>query len=117
MAQGIDTIKKDIQLIIDAVKQSEASFSDGFQYTDLFSFVGILSQIPDAIKSKDALVAQVKDLTQDEVAEVLAFVDSQFSIGNKKLEGNIKDGINVVFSLLTFIKGLKAAEVVAPVQA
>lgn len=117
MAQGIETLKKDIQLIVDAIKQSEASFKDGFQLTDLFSFVNVLSQVPGAIDSFKTVVEEAKDLTQDEVKALLDFVSAQLSLTNKKVEQNIKDAIAVIFAVLAFIKGLKAAPVVAPVAA
>lgn len=114
---GIDTLKKDIQFIADAIKQSEASFADGFQFTDLFSFVGILSQVPGVVNSVKEVQAEIVDLQSDEVTQLLDFISTTFVLKNAKLEQNIKDAIAVVFAVLTFIKGLKAAPVVTPIVA
>ena len=62
------TIDKDLQEIIDViagtVKTATDQLADGFQYTDIFAFVPVLSSIPTAIKGNENAWAYLKDMTE-----------------------------------------------------
>ena len=61
-------VDKDLQEIIDviagAVKTAKEQLADGFQYTDIFAFVPVLSSIPTAIKGNENAWAYLKDMTE-----------------------------------------------------
>lgn len=100
---GIENLKKAAKLGVQLGMQIEVAGEDGFQLTDLFGFVAPLSQLPAIIADKDALVAEFKDLDGDERAELLAYVETELTLQNKKIEKLVEGGLGILVSLLQFI--------------
>lgn len=107
MALGIDNIKKAVRLSVDFIKQIEQSTSDGFQITDLFSFVDELSRLPEVIANRNQLVDELKDLSAEERMDLQLFVINEFDIANDKAEAAIESALCLVISLISLITALK----------
>lgn len=112
MALGIENLKKVVGTLITLAQTAETSLADGFQTSDLFAFIPVLSGIPDLLKNKDAIVQEFKDLTADETKELVDYVEQNFTIANKKVEDIIVAALDAgvsLFILVEKIKGTPAA--------
>lgn len=62
-------IDKDLQEIIDVISDGVQTtikqLEDGFQYTDVFAFVPVLSNIPKAIEGNENAWTYLKDMTEE----------------------------------------------------
>lgn len=76
----MENIDKDLQEIIDIIAEAiitgKKQLLDGFQYTDIFAFIPVLSKIPEAIKDANKAWDYLQDMTdpkrQDLIDAVLA---------------------------------------------
>lgn len=79
------SIEKNLQEIIDVIangiQTGIENLKDGFQYTDLFAFVPVLSQIPNAITDADHALNYLKDMDaqkrQDLIDAVVAKLNNE----------------------------------------
>lgn len=68
---AIDNLKKVLNFGISFGLHLSTEFKDGFDYTKIFGLVPDLMQIPDLLKSKQAIMDEVKDLSVDEIATLI----------------------------------------------
>jgi hypothetical protein len=68
-------IDKDLQEIIDLVAEgvqvSIKQFADGWQITDLFPFIPVLSKIPEAIKDAQNALNYLGDMNEEKETEIV----------------------------------------------
>lgn len=104
---GIENLKKAALLAIQFGQQIEQSSKEGFKITDLFSFVDEIAQLPGVIASKDQIVQEFKDLTSEERAELVAYIETTLTLENKKVEELIEAGLEFLLSLLILVEKIK----------
>mgnify|MGYP003396733825 CR=1 FL=1 len=104
---GIENLKKAAQLIISFGQKIESTTKDGFQVTDLFSFLGEVSQIPSIIQNKDNIVNEFKDLGASERAELATYIEQNLVLENKRVEKIIESGLQVLIAILVLVDDLK----------
>ena len=67
-------IDKDLKEIIDVVANTATTaikqLEDGYQFTDLFAFVPVLSAMPEAIKDANNALNYLKDMTEEKEEEI-----------------------------------------------
>lgn len=107
---GIENLKKAIKFGIDFGQQVGEAFKDGYQWTDLFSFVDELSQTPALIKSGPQILLELKGLDKAERNELEIYVQENFDIPNDKTEGIIEDSLVIAFSIVSLVSQLKPAQ-------
>jgi hypothetical protein len=109
MALGIEKLKVAAKLLISFGQKIESTSKDGFQIVELFSFLGELSQIPAIFADKDEIVAEFKDLDATERAELVAYIETELTLENKKVEAIIEKSLGVLISILQLVDSLKTA--------
>jgi hypothetical protein len=107
MPIGIENLKRAALLAIRFGQQIEESSKDGFKVSDLFSFIDEFAAIPAVVESKQAIIDEFKDLTPQERNELIAYVEAELKLENKKTEEIIEAALGVMISLLTLIEKLK----------
>jgi hypothetical protein len=113
---GIDKVQGAVDIIVEVVLETIAAVKDedGLTLTEGISIA--LSAVPefaDVWKTKDELVAQLKDLSLEELIQLINGVIEQLQLGNEKLEAVIKKGLLLVVAGADFglaVKDLKAIE-------
>lgn len=74
----MSNINQDLQEIIDTiasgVQTGIKTLADGFQYTDIFSFIPVFSQIPTAITGAENALSWLKDMTDEKKNDLITAV-------------------------------------------
>lgn len=108
MALGIDNLKKAAKLLVSFGKEIETAAKGGFQITDLFGFIDEISQIPEIINNKTAILEEFKDLTAEERSELLEYVKIELVLEDKNLENIIETALVTGISLLALVEAIRA---------
>lgn len=114
---GVDNIKKLLKFGCDLTKQIAISSADGWQWTDSFSFINEITQLPGVIKALPAIKDELADLSSDERKELNDWFEQEFDLPNDKLEGQIEKALNFVILLLDFIESWKQKPAEEPADA
>lgn len=107
---GIENLKKAAKLGVSFGMQIEASAKDGFQVSDLFSFIDEVAQIPDVVKNKQAIVDEFKDLSPEERTQLVTYIETELVLENKKTEEVIEAGLEFVISVLSLVDKIKSVK-------
>lgn len=83
---GYENLEKAILLGVDLGEQVAQAAEDGFSWTDTFGFLPHLIKIPGIISKGDEIIAEFKDLDDQEREAILAKVKEQFDLPNDKVE-------------------------------
>lgn len=110
-----ENLKKVVLLVTKTVSTGEAAFKDGFQWTDIFTFVPELSQIPEIIKNKQALADEVKNLTPADLKDLATYIETNLVLENKKTEDIIESVIEILVSVFALVSKLRPAAPATPV--
>lgn len=102
-----ENLKKVVLIITKMVTTGESAFKDGFQWPDVFSFIPELTQIPEIIKQKDALAAELKALNPVTLRELASFIEASLVLENKKTEDVIEAAIEVLAAVFNLISKVK----------
>jgi hypothetical protein len=105
---GIENLKKAVRFAIDLGLQIEKSGKDGFTWSDSFSFIDELLQIPGLLKSGDAILAELRELSAEERQELYAYAVAEFDIENDKVEDVVESALGVGLSVLTLVDAIRA---------
>ena len=88
------SIDKDLQEIIDVVADGTTTIieqlNDGFQYTDVFALIPVLSHIPDAIKDSNNALVYLKDMTEETENDVINAVMAKLQDTSEKTQNLVK---------------------------
>lgn len=104
---GVENIKKLLKFGCDLTKQINDSSADGWQWTDSFSFIDEIREIPGVVKALPQVKQELTDLSEEERKELNDWFVQEFDLPNDKLEGQIEKAINFVIMLLDFIESWK----------
>lgn len=89
---GIDDLKQVFVLGIKVGKDLSADLKDGaLSFSEGLSLALDFSTVPDLLAKKEAIIAQAKDLSVDEVKELTTLVEG--SITNQDIVDTINDGL------------------------
>jgi hypothetical protein len=105
---GIENLKKAVKFAIDLGEQFATSLADGFQWTDSFSFVDELIQVPGLLKSGKDVVAELKDLDATERQELYDYIKEEFDIADDKVEDVVEQALATAVSVLLLVDKVKA---------
>lgn len=107
---GIDNITKITNIVVDIANQSAQSFADGFQAMDLLSFIDEGAALGAANKSWKELPAEVKNLSQAEVATIEKNVETRLQIANPVAKKIVTKAFAFIISGSDLYFAIKAAK-------
>lgn len=94
MNNNNDKIDKDLQQIIDtvagAVETGIKQLADGFQYTDIFAFIPVLSSIPEAIKDANNALHYLKDMSEEKEETIVQAVLAKLGNSSEKVQSLVR---------------------------
>lgn len=105
---GTENLKKVITVACDFAKQAASSLSDGWQWTDFFSFVDEMAAIPGAVKSLAHVKEELANLSTEERIEIHAHFVAKFELPNEHVEAIIEDAVAWALSTLELVERFKA---------
>lgn len=101
---GIENLKVVAKFGIDLGEKAASVLADGkMTGNEVFELLPVLMSIPGILQKKDAIVAEFKDLSTDERAELNAFIQLEFDIPNDQLETKIEKGLTAVVAVLDLV--------------
>lgn len=105
---GIKETKEALRFGIALGEGVAASLIDGkVTFLDAVNFYSALMAAGDAIKDASQIPSELADLSEEEIAELKEFVMTEFDIDQDAIENAIKGGLNLVFSIVSYINGLR----------
>jgi len=105
---GIAKLKAGILLLVAFFNQGKEAAADGITAMDLFSFIDEASQLPGVIASKDEILAELQDLSPEELAEIHAAVAEKLNIDSVKAEGIVLAAIDALYYNYALVKAITA---------
>lgn len=105
---GIDNLKKLIKFALDFTEQIATSTKDGWQWTDSFSFIDEVAQIPGVIKSWDAIRKELGELSDDERKELNDWVAEDFDIEDDRVEAMIEHALQLAINAIALVDEFKS---------
>lgn len=94
---GIDNLKKVLSFGVTIGKQISDDLADKkISLQEALGLIPSLMSLPDLIASKDAIIDEAKDLSLDEIQQLVASVDG--AITNENVVGTIEDALNFIVS-------------------
>lgn len=103
---GIDNLKSVLVFGVTVGKTIAEDVADKkFTFTEIMALLPQLMKIPDLVAQKDAIVAEAKDLTIDEIRELVAVVEGV--INNEDVVATIEDVISIGVAIKNLIGRFK----------
>lgn len=110
---GIENLKAVLVFGVTIGKNISDDLTDKkFTFTEILGLIPQLAQIPDLVAKKDQIIAEAKDLTLDEVKELVAVVEGV--ITNEEVVATIEDGIAVAVAVKNLIERFSKKKAAAP---
>ncbi len=105
---GISEVKNVVSLALSLGELIE-SLSDGVGISDIGSLLSCAKKVSPAITAfKSGLVVpQLKDLNDDEKAELKSFIEAEFDLKDDALEMGVEKGLGIAVDLCELLKVLK----------
>lgn len=111
---GTEKLKALIAFSLGLAKQVSTSLSDGFQWTDLFSFGDDLLDAVRVAKSFPEVVKEFKDLDATERKELVDYFAVEFDIPNDQIESMIEKALAQALNLIGLIEDFKKLQAAKP---
>ena len=86
----------------EAAKDGQVSLGDAA------GLIPLLYKLPSAVDGIDQIPAEVKDLSEDEMAELAQLVKDELDLPQDKIEGAIEDAVGIAIQLYALVVKLKA---------
>lgn len=90
---GTENLKKLIDLGFAVPKQIAESLTDGWQITDIFSFTDEALELVRVARSWKDIVAEFKDLDENERIELHTHFAAKFDLPNDQVEEFVEDAL------------------------
>lgn len=104
MAKGIQETKEVLAFALTFGSSLGKALKDGkINLADLPSFVLPLTKLPLALGGINEVPAEIKDLSEEEKKELLAYVADNFDIENANVEAAVVDGLALVLALHSYV--------------
>lgn len=93
-----------IDLVAEAVEVGIKQLDDGFQYTDIFSFIPVLSKIPEAIKDANKAWEYLQDMDATKRQELIDAVVAKLQTEDaREWATKIIDTLASTYMLIKFV--------------
>ena len=100
---GIENLEKVLQFGVQVGKQLTDDLSDKkITFSEVIALIPSFMSLPDFIAKKDAIVAEAKDLSLEEVKQLVDAVDGVFA--DEEVVAIIEDALNFVVSAKNLIE-------------
>lgn len=101
---GLDNIKKVLGFSFALAKAVDLAKADGkIDYTDVQFLLAPAMKIIDAVSGAKQALAEIKDLSVEERAELDAYIKAEFDIGDDVLEVKIEKGLALALHVSEFV--------------
>ncbi len=113
MEQGIKEIKELVKFVIEFGEAIDLAMADKkFEMSELSLLIAPLMQVGPAFEGLDKIGGELKDLSEEEAAELVAYVRDELELSNDKIEFVIEKALELGVTIYEFIKLFKKEEVV-----
>jgi hypothetical protein len=104
---GIEQSKDMLKFVISLGNTLGKTLEDGkIGLTEIPQFLSPMLLAPSAISGAAEIPAEFSDLTDEEKAELVEFVKSEFDLPQDKIEAAVEDGLKLVADIHRFVKKL-----------
>ena len=105
---GIENLQKLLSFGVNLGTSISAESKDGFNLNDIFNLLPQLMQIPDFIKNKDTIINEAKDLSIEEIKQLVGAVNGV--IKDEHVVSIITNALNVAVSVVALVQDFKAIQ-------
>jgi hypothetical protein len=105
---GIENLQKLLSFGVNLGTSISSEAKDGFNINDVFNLLPQLMQIPDFIKNKDTIINEAKDLSIEEIKQLVATVNGV--IKDEHVVSIITNALNVAVSVVALVQDFKAIQ-------
>ena len=106
---GIKETKEMVDFLVSVIQGAIDSAVDGrLDLWDIRNFFKSLRKVGAAFKDCSKIGQELSDLSDKEIAELEALVNSELSIGNLLIDGFVKQAIIVLLEMLKFVPFVEA---------
>lgn len=105
---GIENLQKLLTFGVNLGTSVVNESKDGFNLNDVFNLLPQLMQIPDFIKNKDTIINEAKDLSIDEIKQLVGAVNGV--IKDEHVVSIITNALNVAVSVVALVQDFKAIQ-------
>lgn len=100
MEKGIESIKFVVSWGLSFVTDMSKALDDGkFKWHEALRFVDDFRKMPKLVENIHNIKDELNDLSSDERAELIFYVQQEFDIDNDKVEQAIEDGIEIALNI------------------
>lgn len=100
----IDNLKELVSLVFEMGEAISESLEDGkISIMDAPHFVGIFKKIGPALEGIDEIPAELADIDDAELDELIDFISEEFDIDNEELEAKVEEGLELGLKLAHFV--------------
>jgi hypothetical protein len=92
-----------LQFGINLGLHASQELKDRFQISDVFGLVSDFMQVPDLLKNKQAILDEVKDLSFDEISQLISAVKDSTLITSDSLKEIISIALDVLEAVMKLI--------------
>lgn len=104
---GIENLKKAAFVFISLGKTVETTQVDGFQVTDLLSFLSTFVLVPELAANKNTIVDEFLDLDAAEKSELVNYVNATFDLTNDNTEEVIEKAFEAALSVFLLVDAIR----------
>lgn len=112
MPIGVDNLKIIVHAGIRFGTQAAESFRDGFQWTDIFQFIGVFSEFPTAIQAAKVALQELKELDEANRVELYSYIQTEFDIPDDKVEYEVEAAIGALLYGAALVSSIRERKVV-----
>ena len=105
---GIENLQKLLSFGVNLGTSVVSESKDGFNLNDVFNLLPQLMQIPDFIKNKDTIINEAKDLSIEEIKQLVGAVNGV--IKDEHVVSIITNALNVAVSVVALVQDFKAIQ-------
>lgn len=111
MTSGIKETKEIVTFITNLVKAIELSLKDGkISATDSVNFMPVLMSSMSAVSGITDVPIELKDLTAEEVDELVSFVKTELTLSSEKTEKILETAIDIGIALIRLFNTVREAK-------
>lgn len=104
---GITKLRAAIIFALSFTQKTAAGAQDGFDWTDVSAMIPDLLQVPAIVQSSKELVAEFKDLDEEERNELSAEISTMFDLPNDQTEMYIEEALKATLYITSLVNRFK----------
>lgn len=104
---GVQKLRLAIMFALTFAQKTAQGATDGFDWTDVSALIPDLLQIPAIVQSSADIVAEFKDLDEQERNELSAEISTTFDIPNDKVELYVEEALKATLYITSLVNRFK----------